>query len=86
MVSEVLAEKVESGYFSQEVASDLTRMIFRENAWQLYRLDEKRNKIDMPFGSGFSAGRQLLSQQKLNRLAHRAKGEIDAQKGRIDWD
>jgi len=60
VVSEVLAEKVESGYFSQEVASDLARMIFRENAWQLYGLDEKRNKTDMPFGSGFTDGERLI--------------------------
>ena len=66
VVSEVLGEKVENGYFSQEVASDLARMIFRENAWQLYKLDEKRNKMDVPFGSGFSAGSRLLSQQKLD--------------------
>ena len=54
VVSEVLAEKVAKGYFSREIASDLARMIFRENAWQLYRLDEKRNKRGMPFGSEFS--------------------------------
>jgi predicted TIM-barrel fold metal-dependent hydrolase len=66
VVSEVLAEKVESGYFSQEVASDLARIIFRENVWQLYGLDEKRDKKGMPFGSGFSAGRRLLSQQELD--------------------
>jgi predicted TIM-barrel fold metal-dependent hydrolase len=60
VVSEVLGEKVENGYFSQEVASDLARMIFRENAWQLYGLDEKRNKRGMPFGSGFTNGERLI--------------------------
>jgi predicted TIM-barrel fold metal-dependent hydrolase len=38
VVSGVLGEKVENGYFSQEVASDLARMIFRENARELYGL------------------------------------------------
>jgi hypothetical protein len=44
VVAGVLAEKVESGYFGEKVASDLARKIFRDNARELYRLDEKRQK------------------------------------------
>jgi len=42
VVSSALAEKVKSHYFGQETAIDLARKIFRDNAWELYRLDEKR--------------------------------------------
>jgi hypothetical protein len=44
VVAGVLAEKVESGYFGRRVAIDLARKIFRDNAKELYRLDEKRQK------------------------------------------
>jgi hypothetical protein len=41
-VSEALAEKVEKGYLSQVEALDLARKIFRENAWELFNLRERR--------------------------------------------
>ena len=48
VVSEVLGEKVENGYFSQEVASDLARMIFRGKR----SVDKSRSILSRPERSG----------------------------------
>jgi hypothetical protein len=41
VVSEVLAEKVEEGYFSLEDAIRISEDILAENAWNHFKLDER---------------------------------------------
>ena len=41
VVSTVLAERIENGWLTEEVAREMALRIFRENAIDLYRLDEK---------------------------------------------
>jgi len=41
VVATVLAERIEKGWLTEEVARDIGRKIFRENAIRIYRLEEK---------------------------------------------
>ena len=43
VVTEALAEKIQKGYLSEVEALDLAKKIFRENAWELFELDERRH-------------------------------------------
>jgi predicted TIM-barrel fold metal-dependent hydrolase len=45
LVAEVLAEKVQSGYFSESVAVDIAWKLFRENAKAFYHIDRARQRL-----------------------------------------
>jgi hypothetical protein len=42
-VAEVLAKRMERGLMTEEVAKDVARKIFRDNAIQFFKLQEKLN-------------------------------------------
>ncbi len=42
VVTEVMLEKVESGYFSEEQALELSSWILRENGWRLFALEQRK--------------------------------------------
>jgi hypothetical protein len=46
VVAEVLAKRIERGLLTEEVAKDIALKIFRENAIQFFKLNEKLNIVD----------------------------------------
>jgi hypothetical protein len=44
VVAEVLAKRIERGYLTEDVAKDIAHKIFRDNAIQFFKLQDKRNK------------------------------------------
>jgi hypothetical protein len=45
-VAEVLAKRVERGLLTEDVAKDIALKIFRDNAIQFFKLQQKRNIKD----------------------------------------
>ena len=43
LVAQVLSERMEKGWATREVAEDIARRIFRENAIEIYKLEKLTN-------------------------------------------